>query len=161
MVLVLELALLTRLQPLLDGRGGGGSSSSSSSGGEHVIGAPFDVNHVHGGSKVMSNLVSHEEAQRRQTAGGGDVAPSRAVAAAPAASTPAARVAPPVPAAPGRMRFKLIADVRDIGEGVLTGARLGEQVEILQVDWAKKGDWCWATIGSRQGWVPVNHLQQQ
>jgi hypothetical protein len=97
---------------------------------------------------VLSNLVSHQEAQRRQ---GGDSVTAPAIVTAPAA--------PAVPAAPGRLRFKLIADVRDTGEGVLTGARLGEGVEILQSDWAKKGDWCWASIGARQGWVPVNHLQ--
>ena len=131
---------------------GGGSGGS-----EHVIGVPFDVNHVHGGSKVLSNLVTHDEAKRRQT---GDGAPAAATtAAAPARTAGAAPAVPAVPAGGGRLRFKLIADIRDVGEGVLTGARLGEGVEIVPADWSKKGDWCWATIGSRQGWVPVNHLQ--
>jgi hypothetical protein len=82
-----------------------------------------------------------------------------------------------------QVRARLIADVRDVGEGVLTGARVGEVkilfvvifvfekkkkkkkkkknqfAEILQSDWDKKGDWVWGTVGTRAGWLPRNHLQ--
>ncbi len=123
----------------------------SGGGGDHVIGAPFDVSHKGGDGTAMSNLVTHSEAKRRLAAGGSD---PQAQAQLQPQPQPQARPA----ASESVLRFKLISDVRDQGEAVLTGARMGEAVEIASADWAKRGDWCWATVGTRHGWVPCNHL---
>jgi len=118
------------------------SSSSSSSGGslsasQHEIGTPYGFAHGSGDSKAASNLVSRESFARRQN--------------------PAAQV-DTAPRGGGHRKAKLIADIRDVGQGVLTGAKMGSLVRIEEKDWTD-GDWVWATIDGRQGWCPKNHLQ--
>jgi hypothetical protein len=109
----------------------------------HSIGSPYSLKHDSGDSPATNNLVSREEFSRKQNyANVGST--GRAGAGAP---PPGERV----------MRFRLIADVRDAGEGVLTGARLGEFAEVLEKDYTDS-DWVWATIGGRSGWCPRNHL---
>lgn len=116
--------------------------------GSHDIGTPYAFTHDHGESSAAKNLVSREEAQQAQmaraAAGGSLRGPSPNSAARPSV-------------VPGVKHFKLIADIRDVGQGVLTGAKLGSLVEVQDRDYTET-DWIWGTIGGKSGWVPRNHL---
>lgn len=129
--------------PLLPSTSSTGVEMSAAS---HDIGAPYGFKHDHGESRATNNLVSRDEFAQRQKAGGGG-------AAAPVAARAAATPSEPF------KRFKLIADIRDVGEGVLTGAKAGTLYTVLEKDLTGQ-DWIWGTLDDgRSGWLPANHGQ--
>lgn len=112
------------------------TSSSGGGGGEGaIIGSPFNVTHDQGESRVLKSLVPLEEAKARQT--------QREDA---------------LELLPGKTKqFRLIADIHDVGDAVLTGCK-GGSVGYVDASDLVGGDWIWATIDNRSGWVPRNHM---
>lgn len=108
----------------------------------HEIGAPYGMEHKAGEGNVK--LVGRDTFQRKQ-------ASQVSVAVGAGAGTPTATS--------GARRFRLIAEVRDKGEGVLTGAPMGADGVVEEKDFQPGVDWLWATVLGRSGWIPANHLQ--
>ncbi len=112
---------------------------------EPVIGSPFNMTHDKGESQVLSRLVSLNEAKAKRDT---DVlVPDLSSSGAPIVSS-----------AGGVRHFRLLADIRDVGEAVLTGMRMGTQGTVEPAD-LTTSDWIWATLEGRSGWVPRNHMQ--
>ena len=112
------------------------SVNGNSSNENHEIGTPYAFTHAGGDSKAPSNLVSRESFARRQNS-----------SAQESVSKGSGNV----------KHMKLIADIRDVGQGVLTGCKAGALVDIQEKDWNEGGDWLWVTINGNSGWAPKNH----
>lgn len=120
----------SKYTPLLDVKRGGVDNTAT----EHSIGAPFDFKHEHGESKM--SLVSREDA----------------------AKNPATYSVGTIGKKGKTQRFRLIAEIRDVGEGVLTGYKAGTLGTIEASDLSSATDWVWATMqDGRSGWTPLNH----
>ena len=80
----------------------------------------------------------------------------------PSSSTSSYQPAPGVSSPPvvaGERRFRLIADIRDTGEGVLTGEKMGTMGIVTEEELEGGQDWVWVSVeGGKRGWCPRNHM---
>ena len=61
------------------------------------------------------------------------------------------------------LQFKLVAEIKDEGEGVLTGKKRGETGFITRKEYENGELWVWVSIGdetssSEAGWAPRSHI---
>lgn len=99
---------------------------------EVVIGEPYNLKHDQGESVVLDRLVPLKVAQ---------------------ASHGPDKSAPELKGGKAK-QFRLLADIRDAGEGVLTGEKAGTlgSVDVSDLTGA---DWIWASINGRTGWYDL------